>query len=479
MIGIILAGGSGTRFWPKSRELLPKQLIQIAGSSTMIQSTVERLLSTISIENIYVITHQSHAFETCRQLEKFNFLPSNLIAEPIARNTAPAIALASIYLKDKYNNDEILGFFPADHIIEDLTKFNKVLQKAEETALKNYLITIGIEPTRPETGYGYIKIGKKIERCPNSFLVDKFVEKPDFEKAKIFLATKEYLWNCGIFFWKISQIVKAFKSHMPQTLDILRLALPSIKKQSGPYSYLSLDNTGTDFYSSIEKQSIDYGIMEKSNNVAVVSAEMLWNDVGSWIALSDLKKNDENGNVLSKNVITIDCENSIIQEDNRLIAAIGAKNLIIVDTPDALLICSKEKAQEVKTIVEKLKEKEKPEAKFSATVHKPWGFYTILENKAGQLVKRIEVSPGAKLSLQMHNHRSEQWLVVRGIAEVQIDNNKFLLKQNQSTFIPRGTKHRLGNPGDKNLTIIEVQLGEIIDEDDIVRYKDDFGREIS
>ncbi len=478
MIGIILAGGSGTRFWPKSRELLPKQLIQIAGSNTMIQSTVERLLSAISIDNIYVITHQFHAFETCRQLEEFGFSPSNLIAEPIAKNTAPALALASVFLKDKHY-DDVLGVFPADHVISDVKKFNQVLKKAEETALKDYLVALGVQPTRPETGYGYIKRGQTIEGYESSFIVDEFVEKPDIEKAKAFLETNEHFWNCGIFFWKTSQILAEFKTHMPQTLDNIESALPCLQKQKGPYSYLTFDETGKNIYDSLEGQSIDYGIMEKSKQVAVVATDMPWNDVGSWVALSDLEKKDSKGNVLSEEVIALDCENSIIQSHDRLIAAVGTRDLIIVDTPDALLVCPKDKAQEVKKIVEKLKEKEKPQAKFPPTVHKPWGFYTILENNPGQLVKRLEVLPGTKLSLQMHNHRNEQWLVVRGTAEVQLEDKIFLLEENQSTFIPKGSKHRLGNPGKEPLTIMEVQLGEKIDEDDIVRYKDDFGREDS
>jgi mannose-1-phosphate guanylyltransferase / mannose-6-phosphate isomerase len=478
MIGIILAGGSGTRFWPKSRELLPKQLIKIAGSKTMIQCTLERLLSTISIEKIYVVTHEFHAYETCRQLEEFGFSPSNLIAEPSARNTAPALALISLFLKEKHLND-VLGVFPADHVIDEIIKFDKVLMEAEKTALKNYLVTLGVQPTRPETGYGYIKKGKSIEECANSFVVSKFVEKPDIEKAKAFLKAKEHFWNCGIFFWKTSRILAEFKSYMPQTLNNIESAIACLQKQKGPYPYLAFNEKGKTIYDSLEKESIDYGIMEKSNQVAVVAADIPWNDVGSWIALDDLEENDAEGNVLSNEVVAINCKNSIIQGNDRLIAAVGTEDLIVVDTPDALLVCSKDKAQDVKKVVEQLKKKNKPQVKFPSTVHKPWGSYTILEDTSGQLVKRLEVLPGAKLSLQKHNHRYEQWLVVRGTAEVQLEDKTFLLEKNQSTFIPQGSKHRLGNPGQEPLTIVEVQLGDKIDEDDIVRYKDDFGREDS
>jgi mannose-1-phosphate guanylyltransferase / mannose-6-phosphate isomerase len=476
MIGIILAGGSGTRFWPKSRETLPKQLIKIAGSKTMIQYTVERLLPTINIEDIYVVTHQFHAFETCRQLKEFGFLPSNLIAEPIAKNTAPALALASVFLKENHFND-VLGIFPADHVISDSGKFKQVLKDSEEIAFKDYLVTLGVEPSRPETGYGYIKKGKSIDKRSKFFIVDQFIEKPDIETAKTFLAAKEHFWNCGIFFWKTSRILEELKNHMPKTLHKIESALPCLQTQKGPYPYLTLDEAGKNIYDSLEGQSIDYGIMEKSNQVAVVATNMPWNDVGSWVALSDLENNDADGNVLSDDVIALNCENSIIQSNDRLIAAIGTKDLIIVDTPDALLVCPKDEAQEVKKIVEKLKEKERPETKFPSTVHKPWGSYTVLENTPGQLVKRLEVLPGAKLSLQMHNHRKEQWLVVRGTAEIQLEDKFFFLEKNQSTFIPQGSKHRLGNPGKEPLTILEVQLGDKIDEDDIVRYQDDFGRE--
>jgi len=475
MIGIILSGGSGTRFWPKSREMLPKQLIKITGSKTMIQYTFERLLSKISINDIYVVTNQFHAFETCRQLKIFGFSPSNLIAEPFAKNTAPALAFASVVLKEKHLND-VLGVFPADHVIYDSEKFVQVLNNAEDTALKEYLVTIGVKPTRPETGYGYIRKGEIIDNNLNTFIVDKFVEKPDISNAKKFFKAKQYFWNCGIFFWKTSRILKAFKNHMPETLKQIESVIPFLQSQTGPFPYLTLDQTGKDIYNSLAEQSIDYGIIEKSNHVAVVATDMPWNDVGSWTALSDLKENDSEGNVLSENVIALGCENSIIQGNDRLIAAIGTKDLIIVDTPDALLVCSKNKAQEVKKVVKKIIENKKPQAKFPVTVHKPWGYYTILENIPSQLIKRLEVLPGAKLSLQMHNYRKEQWLVVRGIAEVQLEDKIFFLEKNQSTFIPQGSKHRLGNPGKEPLTIVEIQTGDKIDEDDIVRFEDDFGR---
>jgi mannose-1-phosphate guanylyltransferase/mannose-6-phosphate isomerase len=282
-----------------------------------------------------------------------------------------------------------------------------------------------------------------------------------------------------MFLWKTSRILEEFKIHMPETLSKMESALTYLQTQNGPFPYQTLNEKGKKIYDSLDGQSIDYGIMEKSKRVAVVSAQIPWNDVGSWNALDDLEKKDASGNILSEGVVAFNCKNSIIQGDGRLIAAIGTKDLIIVDTPDALLVCPKDRAQEVKKVVEVLKEKEKPQAKYHSTVYKPWGSYTVLENTPGQLVKRLEVLPGTKLSLQMHNHRKEQWLVVRGTAEVQLEDKTFILEKNQSTFIPQGSKHRLGNPGKEPLTIMEVQLGDKIDEDDIVRFKDDFGREDS
>ena len=474
MHAVIIAGGSGTRFWPKSRENLPKQLLNISGQETLIQNTVGRISSIISAENIWVITNEQHAFETCYQLKKMGFPPSQLLTEPIARNTAAAIGYSAKILSQR-NPDAIMAVLPADHVITTIEPFLKLLKQAETIANENHLVTLGIKPTSPETGYGYIKQGKAIEE--NSFKVDRFIEKPDKLTAEKYLKEGSYYWNSGIFVWKVSTLLNEISLYLPKLHEQLEELTSNTAPIKGKYPYQKLSESGKKIFHSLESVSIDHGVMEKSNKVAVLPADIEWNDVGTWTSLAEISKNDSHGNVISGNVVSIENNNSIFQAENRLVAALGLKNIIVVDTPDALLVCAKERAQDIKKIVEKIKLEKRPEVRATTSETRPWGSYTILHKETNYLVKRIEVLPGESLSLQSHNHRSEHWTVVSGVAQVQIGETSQTLNANQFVEIPKGAKHRLTNPDETTLIIIEVQLGDKLDEDDITRYEDKYGRD--
>ena len=474
MHAVIIAGGSGTRFWPKSRENLPKQLLNISGQETLIQNTVGRISSIISAENIWVITNEQHAFETCYQLKKMGFPPSQLLTEPIARNTAAAIGYSAKILSQR-NPDAIMAVFPADHVITTIEPFLKLLKQAETIANENHLVTLGIKPTSPETGYGYIKQGKAIEE--NSFKVDRFIEKPDKLTAEKYLKEGSYYWNSGIFVWKVSTLLNEISLYLPKLHEQLEELTSNTAPIKGKYPYQKLSESGKKIFHSLQSVSIDHGVMEKSTRVAVLPAEIEWNDVGTWTSLAEISKNDSHGNVINGNVVSVENSDSIIQAENRLVAALGLKNIIVVDTPDALLVCAKERAQDIKKIVEKIKLEKRPEVRATTSETRPWGSYTILHKETNYLVKRIEVLPGESLSLQSHNHRSEHWTVVSGVAQVQIEETLQTLQTNQSIEIPKGAKHRLANLDESSLIIIEVQLGDKLDEDDITRYEDKYGRD--
>ena len=474
MHAVIIAGGSGTRFWPKSRENLPKQLLNISGQGTLIQNTVGRISPVIPVENIWVITNEQHAFETCYQLKKMGFPPSQLLTEPIARNTAAAIGYSAKILSQR-NPDAIMAVFPADHVITTIEPFLKLLKQAETIANENHLVTLGIKPTSPETGYGYIKQGKAIEE--NSFKVDRFIEKPDKLTAEKYLKEGSYYWNSGIFVWKVSTLLNEISLYLPKLHEQLEELTSNTAPIKGKYPYQKLSESGKKIFHSLESVSIDHGVMEKSTNVAVLPAEIGWNDVGTWTSLAEISKNDSHGNVINGNVVSVENSDSIIQAENRLVATLGLKGIIVVDTPDALLVCPKERAQDVKKIVEQIKSENRSEASTSTSQTRPWGSYTILHKETNYLVKRIEVLPGESLSLQSHNHRSEHWTVVSGVAQVQIEETLQTLQTNQSIEIPKGAKHRLANLDESSLIIIEVQLGDKLDEDDITRYEDKYGRD--
>lgn len=473
LYGVILAGGSGTRFWPLSREMTPKQLLRVFGTESLIWQTIKRLLPLIAQDQVYIVSNSKLAEEIRTSLitEKEPFDKVGYLIEPEARNTAPAIGLAATYLST-INPDAVMAVLPSDHLIGNPDDFLACLEHAESLANSGYLVTLGLKPNRPETGFGYIKLGTALEKFDDSYMsymVERFIEKPNKETAESYLKSGDYFWNSGMFVFKASTILDEIEKLMPELFNLLMR-----------FKELSLDEWGSEqacsIFSLAESTSIDYGIMEKSDKVAVIPVDLDWSDVGSLVAIGDFLAADERGNTTSGNVIDIDSKNSIIYGEDRLVATLGLEDMIVVDTHDATLICPKDRAQDVRKIVDVLKAKNAEEYLVHRTMHRPWGSYTLLERGPGFKIKIIEVKPGARLSLQMHHHRSEHWVVISGTARVTRGDEVFNVHVNESTFIPPSTIHRLENPGMIPLKIIEVQNGEYLEEDDIVRAEDDYAR---
>jgi mannose-1-phosphate guanylyltransferase/mannose-6-phosphate isomerase len=470
MYGVIMAGGSGTRFWPLSREKMPKQLLKIGGEDTLIQQTVGRMQPLIRLEDLFIVTNASLSDTIGHQLSsKFNrSWDGNFILEPQAKNTAPALGLAALHL-ERVDPESVMVVLAADHFIKKSGEFLNFVQKAADAAGHGYLVTLGIKPDRPETGYGYIRSGDKCPETDGVFRVRAFVEKPDLETAKEYVRDGSYYWNSGIFIWKTKTLLSQIEKHHP----VLHQGLVHIRKNIG--TDLEAEAI-SDVFKKLESISIDYAVMEKTDLAVVIPADIGWSDVGSWTALDDVSERDASGNVISGNVVDVGSRDSIIYADKRLIATIGLKDTVVVDTPDATLVCSKDKAQDVKKVVDELKKRKGEEHLIHRTVHRPWGSYTVLEEGDRYKIKRIEVNPGAKLSYQLHHHRSEHWVVVSGTARVTNGDQEYDVHPNESTYIPISTKHRLENLGKIPLQIIEVQNGEYLGEDDIVRYDDDYNR---
>lgn len=464
-----MAGGSGTRFWPLSREKMPKQLLKIGGEDTLIQQTVSRVLPLVKREDIFLVTNQGLSDAISFQLtQKFEgSWDMNFILEPEAKNTAPALGLAALHL-NRIDPEGIMVVLSADHVVRKPSEFLNLVRKACDAAKNDCLVTLGIKPDRPETGYGYIKAGEEqIEG--DAYRVEAFVEKPDIETAKRYLEQGTYYWNSGIFIWKTRTLLQEIEKYAPS----LHAGLMEIQKSIGA------DNE-TEVISKVFKKldaiSIDYAVMEKTDRAAVIPADIGWSDVGSWTALDDVSDRDAAGNIITGNVIDIGSRDSIMYAEKRLVATIGLKDAVVVDTPDATLVCSKDRAQDVKKVVEQLKKRKSGEHLVHRTVYRPWGSYTVLEEGDRYKIKRLVINPGAKLSHQLHNHRSEHWVVVSGTARVTNGENVYDVHPNESTYIPMSTKHRLENPGKIPVQIIEVQNGEYLEEDDIVRLDDDYKR---
>lgn len=465
LYALILAGGVGSRFWPFSRELEPKQFINIIGKESLLQNTVSRLEGLIKPKQIFFITNQVYFFELKKQVEKFHIPDENIILEPQGKNTAPAIGLC-VRLIEQKNKDAVLAVFPADHYIKDIKKFQGCISRAVQCASSDFLVTIGIKPNKPATGYGYIKIGHQVTKSPSHqryYIVDKFLEKPGLEKAKKYTASKDYFWNSGMFIWKVSVFRDELAKYMPEL-----------------YSQLKSIQTKDDIekvWGKIKPISVDYGIMEHSKKIALVTADFYWSDLGSWDVLDELQRKDKSGNVLSRN--SLDCGSqglSAFSRGDRLIATIGLKDLIIADTPDALLVCDKQKTQEVKKIVEQLKSGNRKEHITHLADRRPWGLFTVLKQALGFKIKLIEVEPKKRLSLQAHARRAEHWVVVSGCAKVVRGKDIIYVHSNQSIYIPKGTKHRLENSARVPLKIVEIQTGDYLEEDDIKRFDDDYSR---
>jgi len=487
---VILAGGSGTRFWPLSRETCPKQMLQIVGEDTLIRQTIKRMNGFVPPENIWIVTTEDKAQDIRFHLESLGSLVERIqfIKEPVGRNTAPAIGLAAIYLQH-CSSDSVMIVMPSDHAIPDNEKYLGDLKVAIEAAMEDCLVTFGIKPNRPETGYGYIKVDHSSKiKLKGVLKVECFVEKPNLETAQKYLLDGNYFWNSGIFVWKTSKILSEIKTYLPslyktlKEIDFLLFKSDQLDRHNNPVTQLPNDvvtskpNKLNELYSSLENFSIDYGIMERSSNGLMVPANFLWSDLGSWTALDEMIKKDDAGNIVKGNTIDIGSENSTIFAGERLIATIGLKDMVVVDTPDATLVTPKGRVQEVKNIVEELKKNGREEHLIHKTVERPWGSYTVLEKGNGYKIKRVVLKPGAKLSLQLHRRRSEHWVVVSGVAKVTSESETYLVHSNESAYIPINTKHRLENPGKELLQIIEVQNGDYVEENDIERFSDDYGR---
>ncbi|OIR10289.1 alginate biosynthesis protein AlgA [mine drainage metagenome] len=461
---VILAGGSGSRLWPLSRQHLPKQFLALDGQFSLLKTTINRLTPTIGEKNVLIVTQEALA-----KGEAYHaLLPYRSLFEPIGRNTAPAIAIAAAYLVAE-EKDPVMVVLPADHVIKDEAGFRKHLDTAIHAAQSGKLVTFGIQPTRPDTGFGYIKAHQVDDAQVHQ--VERFTEKPNLITAQAFLKEGGYYWNSGMFVWRASVILAEIQRYLPAVYQIVQ-------------AILAETHAGTPFQKSLEKHfaampsiSIDYGVLEKSDKVSLIPCDIGWNDVGSWQAVHEISNKDESGNALQGNVIAVDCKNSLIRAEKRLVAAIGVEDLCVIETADAVLISKSDQTQRVREVVDALQEKGATEHVYHTKVNRPWGSYTVLEeDPQGFKLKRIEVAPGARLSLQSHRQRSEHWVVVSGTATVTNGEEVITVYRNQSTYIPIGTKHRLENLGKEPLHIVEIQVGEYLGEDDIQRYEDNYGR---
>lgn len=461
MYGIILAGGSGSRLWPLSRELYPKQLLNINSDKSLLQSTFDRLKHCMPEKNIVSITNIKHSSNVRMQLSEISQAPV-ILSEPTAKNTAPAIVLAAKFIMQKSNSDPVILVVPSDHLIIDNDKFLSTVNKGEKLAREGYIVTFGIKPDYPETGYGYINTSEKLG---DGFKVKEFVEKPDLETAEKYLRDGTYFWNSGIFMFKASTLLNEAASHAPV-----------IAKISEEFDFSKSDEIPFINFDKMPNISIDYAIMEKSSKIALVKLESDWNDLGSWKSIYDVSKKDENGNVFIGHVLDKDSKNSFVYASSKLVATVGLEDTIIVETEDAILACKKDQTQNVKHIYDTLKKQNDNTHLIHKTVYRPWGFYTVIAQGQGFLTKIIHVNTGQKLSVQSHNFRSEHWVVLTGKAKVVLEGKELILSPGHSVDIPVKAIHSLQNPFEEGLEIIEVQKGDPLIEEDIIRYEDMYGR---
>lgn len=454
---VILCGGSGTRLWPLSRTLRPKQLLALNGEETLLQQTATRLLSHVPAENLYTVTHEDHKFEVKGQLaEVAPSAVTNVLAEPCARNTLPAIAWAVSEIQKKDPN-ALIGVFASDHAIDNEAAFIDAWKTAEKTAAEDYLVLLGIKPHEPATGYGYIKPSKQIANGNMPvFEVAQFVEKPEAETAKQYVSDG-YLWNSGMFVFKASTFMQMFEQHQPE-----------MAQQLSTMTAGSLAET----YANLTSISMDYGLAEKAEKIAVVPVDMAWSDLGSWDSIYQKHDKDTDHNVMHGKVFAQDTTNSLLWSQTSMLATAGLDNVVVVQTADATLVCDRSRTEEIKSLVARVKEHKSELTEIHLTVHRPWGTYTVLEEGPNFKIKRIVVNPGNHLSLQKHLYRTENWVVVSGVANVTNGGKQYYLAPNESTFIPRGSHHRLENLGQVDLVMIEVQTGGYVDENDIVRFND-------
>ncbi len=464
MIPVILSGGSGTRLWPLSREAYPKQFLPLVGNDTLLQATWQRVAALASAPAL-VVANSEHRFMVAEQLRQAGCKPAAVLLEPVGRNTAPAIAVAALQaIAD--GGDPLLLVLPSDHVIRHADAFREAVADATPAALSGQLVTFGIVPTGPETGYGYIKAGVGEGARP----VEQFVEKPDLETARRYVSAGSYYWNSGMFLFKASRYLEELGRLHPQMLAACKAAFDGATRDE---DFVRLDKAA---FAECPSDSIDYAVMEKTGAAAVLPLDVGWNDVGSWAALWEVAEQDGDGNAHHGDVIASGCRNTLAWGDGRLVAMLGLEDIVVVDTDDTVLVAHRDKVQQVKEIVGRLKSQGRSEASLHRKVYRPWGAYDSIDMGERHQVKRITVKPGAALSLQMHHHRAEHWIVVSGTAEVTCGDKVVLLTENQSTYIPLGVTHRLRNPGRLPLELIEVQSGSYLGEDDIVRFEDVYGR---
>jgi mannose-1-phosphate guanylyltransferase/mannose-6-phosphate isomerase len=467
---VILCGGSGTRLWPMSRGGYPKQYLKLTGDHTLVQQTALRLRGMANVAASIVVTNNEQRFLVAEQLRQVDVASSAIVLEPASRNTAPAIAVAAL-LAMRDTPDALLLVLPSDHVIAGETAFVKAAEVAAQIARDGSLVTFGIAPTEPHTGYGYIRAGAPLVDGAQSFAVDAFVEKPDVESARRFIDEGKYYWNSGMFMLKASTYMEELRRYEP---DIAQQAELSLNAAQRDHDFVRLDAQA---FGACPNISVDHAVMEKTQRAAVVAVSDLgWNDIGSWTALAGIAERDAQGNALIGDVLTDAVTNSYVRAEHRLVAAIGLDNVVIVETADAVLVAHRDLAQDVKKIVAQLNAMGRHESVTHRRVVRPWGSYESIDNGERFQVKRIVVNPGAQLSLQMHHHRAEHWIVVKGTALVTNGDKEIILTENQSTYIPLGITHRLLNPGKIPLELIEVQSGAYLGEDDIVRFEDTYGR---
>ncbi|EOQ48446.1 TPA: mannose-1-phosphate guanylyltransferase/mannose-6-phosphate isomerase [Citrobacter braakii] len=469
LLPVIMAGGTGSRLWPMSRELYPKQFLRLYGQRSMLQETVLRLDDVDAREPV-VICNQEHRFLVAEQLRQINKLSHNIILEPVGRNTAPAIALAALSAIEN-GDDPILLVLAADHIINNKPAFHQAVKSAFKFAMQGRLVTFGIVPTGAETGYGYIHRGQEEVLGENiAYQVSRFVEKPNKETAESYLASGEYYWNSGMFMFRAKKYLEELEKFRPDILESCKAAIRGCKDSD---EFIKIDR---DLFIACPDESVDYAVMEKTTDAVVVGLDADWSDVGSWSALWEVSPKDKKGNVLTGDTFMHNANNCYINTDEKLVAAIGVDNLVIINTKDAVLVVDKDQVQDVKKVVEYLKANHRSEYKRHREIYRPWGRCDVVVQTERFNVNRITVKPGAAFSMQMHHHRTEHWVVLSGTGEVTIKDQKFLLTENQSTFIPIGAQHRLENPGKIPLELLEIQSGSYLGDDDIIRIKDQYGR---
>lgn len=466
IIPIIMAGGSGTRLWPLSRSLYPKQFLSLINENSLLQETLKRLDGLNCLPPV-IVSNNEHRFIVAEQLRQFGVDDFQIILEPVGRNTAPAVALAALKSLELHGDHHML-VLAADHAIQDIEAFHAAVLAAEQESVDNKLVTFGIVPTKPETGYGYIKKGEQVKN--SVFKVNSFVEKPDLETAKNYLEQKCYLWNSGMFMFKASVYLDELKKFRP---DILAACKESLSSASTDLDFIRLNS---DVFAECPDESIDYAVMEKTQDCVVIPLDADWSDIGSWTSLWEISEKDEHENVSHGDVINYNSRNNYIYSEGSLISTVGVNNLIIVQTKDALLVAQQDNVQDIKKIVEILKKQKRSEHISHREVYRPWGRYDSVERGDRYQVKRITVKPGECLSTQMHHHRAEHWVVVAGTAKVTCGERTFFVTENESTFIPIDTVHTLENPGKIPLEVIEIQSGVYLGDDDIVRLSDKYGR---